>query len=172
MDRADASQPLERPSRRLSTMALGIALLAVGGAAAGFVVTGVTGAGVNAAGQWVVGLRTTLDNGATVSGAGIVLTASGQVVTTYGVVDGAVSIAAEVHGARYAASTFALDPGSDLAVLQLLNADGLPSAGLGSSSNLALGDDVSAIGLTTASNVSPPPARVTSPGWGPRPMRR
>jgi S1-C subfamily serine protease len=129
---------------------LGIVLLATGGAAAGFIVTGVTGAGVNQSGQWVVGLTTTLASGKTISGTGIVLTASGQVVTTYGVVDGAVSIAAQVNdGSRYAASTFALDPSGDVAVLQLLNAEDLPSASLRSSSTLGLGDNVTAIGLTS-----------------------
>src|SRR5579862_9487479 len=108
MDRADASPPVARPRRRVSAVTLGIALLAAGGAAVGFVVTGVTGAGVNEADQWVVGLTTTLASGATISGTGVVLTASGQVVTTYGVVDGAVSIAARLNGgSRYAASTFA-----------------------------------------------------------------
>jgi len=133
-------------------MALGISLLAAGGAAAGYIVTGITGAGVTQAGLSVVGLTTTLASGATISGTGVVIIASGQVVTTYSVVDGAVSIAAQVDGARYAASTFALDPSSDVAVLQLLNARDLPSASLGSSSTLALGDDVSAIGLTSASD--------------------
>jgi S1-C subfamily serine protease len=152
MDRADASRPVERRGRRLSALALGIAMLAAGGAAAGFLVTGITGAGVNQAGMSVVGLTTTLNSGAIISGTGIVLTASGEVVTAYGVVDGAVSIAAQVDGARYAASTFALDPSSDVAVLQLLNARNLPGVSIGASSGLALGDDVSAIGLTSASN--------------------
>jgi hypothetical protein len=88
MERAGASPPAERPRRGLSAAALGIVLLAVGGAAVGFIVTGVTNGGVNRPGAWVVGLRTTLDSGATISGTGIVLTASGQVVTTYGVVVG------------------------------------------------------------------------------------
>jgi S1-C subfamily serine protease len=136
-------------------------MLAVGGAATGFIVTGITTGGVNRAGQWIVGLRTTLDSGATVSGSGIVLTASGQVVTTYGVVDGAVSIAARVNGgSRYAASTFALDPGSDIAVLQLLNAADLPSATIGGPSDLGLGDAVTAIGLTSVSGGT----AVDSPG--------
>lgn len=153
MDRADASPPVERPRRNLSALTLGIGLLAAGGAAAGFIVTGITGSGVNQASQWVVGLTTTLASGATVSGTGIVLTASGQVVTTYGVVDGAVSIAAQVSGGmRYAASTFALDPDADVAVLQLLNAAHLTRASLGSSSTLGVGDDVTAIGLASVSS--------------------
>jgi S1-C subfamily serine protease len=68
-------------------------------------------------------------------------------------VDGAVSIAAQVIGrSRFAASTFALDPSDDVAVLQLLNARGLPRASFGSSSNLGIGDDVTAIGLTSVSS--------------------
>jgi serine protease Do len=153
MDRADASPPVERPGRRLSALTLGIALLATAGAAAGFIVTGVIGAGVSQAGRWVVGLKTTLADGATISGTGVVLTASGEVVTTYGVVDGAVSIAAQVNGgSRYAASTFALDPDADVAVLQLLNAAHLPRASVGSSTNLGLGDDVTAIGVASTSS--------------------
>jgi S1-C subfamily serine protease len=152
MERADASPPFERRGRRRAAMALGIIVLAAGGAAAGFIVTGITGAGVTQAGRSVVGLTTTLAGGATISGSGVVLTASGQVATAYGVVDGAVSIAAHVNGTTYAASTFALDPSNDVAVLQLLNASDVPSASLGSSSSLTLGDDVSAIGLTSASD--------------------
>jgi S1-C subfamily serine protease len=136
-------------------------MLAAGGAAVGFIVTGITAGGVNRADAWVVGLRTTLDSGATISGTGIVLTASGQVVTTYGVVDGAVSIAADVNGGlRYAASTFALDPSSDVAVLQLLNAADLRSASIGNPSELGLGDAVTAIGLTAVSGGT----AVESPG--------
>jgi S1-C subfamily serine protease len=127
-------------------------MLVVGGAAAGFIVTGITAGGVSRADAWVVGLCSTLDSGATISGTGIVLTASGQVVTTYGVVDGAVSIAAQVNGgSRYAASTFALDPSSDVAVLQLLNAADLRGASIGNPSALGLGDAVTAIGLTSVS---------------------
>jgi S1-C subfamily serine protease len=150
MERAGTFPPAARPSRRLSAVALGVIMLAVGGAAVGFLVTGISAGGVNRAGQWVVGLRTTLDSGATITGTGIVLTASGQVVTTYGVVDGAVSIAAQVNGgSRYAASTFALDPSSDVAVLQLLNAADVSSAGIGNSSDLGLGDAVTAIGFAS-----------------------
>ncbi len=152
MDRADASPPADRRAGRVSAAVLGISALVIAGAAAGFIVTSIGGAGVDQAGQWVVGLTSTLPSGATISGTGIVLTASGQVVTTDGIVEGAVSIAARVNGgARYAASTFGLDPVGDIAVLQLLNAAHLPSASLGDPTGLGVGDGVTAIGLASVS---------------------
>jgi S1-C subfamily serine protease len=152
MDRADASPPADRRIGRVSAAVLGISALVIAGAAAGFIVTSISGAGVDQAGRWVVGLTSTLPSGATISGTGIVLTASGQVVTTDGLVEGAVSIAARVNGgARYAASTFGLDPVGDIAVLQLLNAAHLPSASLGDPTGLGVGDGVTAIGLASVS---------------------
>jgi S1-C subfamily serine protease len=139
--------PVQGRVARPRVIAAAIATLIAVSATAGFLVT-VLGpsAGVGQAGRAVVALRTTLESGATVTGTGVILTASGEVVTSYGVVNGAVSIAAAVAatGSHYAATTFALDPTDSIAVLQLLDATGLPSASLGA--GVAVGDHVTALG--------------------------
>ncbi len=149
---ADADSPVATAARRKVIVA-GIAALIVGSAAAGLLVTSVAPDPTKEAARSVVELTTTLESGATVVGTGVILRSSGEVVTTYTVVAGAVSIAADVtgNGARYAASTFALSPAADVAVLQLLNATGLPRASIGTSSSVARGDRVTAI--TTAPGV-------------------
>ena len=93
-------------------------------------------------------LQSTLSTGQVIDGAGVILSASGEVVTTYNVVNGAVSIAAELGGtgARFAATTFALSPSKGVAVLQLINAAGLGTANIGDSSGIKVGDRVTAIG--------------------------
>jgi S1-C subfamily serine protease len=134
---------------RPRVIAAAIATLIAVSAAAGFLVTMLAPAGgVGQAGRSVVALTTTLVSGATVTGTGVILTASGEVVTSYGVVNGAVSIAAAVAGtgSHYAATTFALDPTDGVAVLQLLDATGLPSASVGISAGVAVGDHVTALG--------------------------
>jgi S1-C subfamily serine protease len=120
-------------------------------AAAGYLVTtlGPQG-GVAAAGHWSVTLTTTLDTGATVTGTGVIVSSSGEVVTSYNTVNGAVSIAAAVGdgGPHFTATTFALSPADGVAVLQLLDAKGLPSAGIGDSSHVSVGDHVTAVGAS------------------------
>ena len=139
----------QRPLGRSSTIAAAIGALVLASAAAGYLVTtlGPQG-GVAVAGHSAVALTTTLDTGATVTGTGVLVSSSGEVVTSYNVVDGAVSIAAAVGdgGASYAATTFALSPTDGVAVLQLLGAKGLPSASVGNSSRVSVGDHVTAIG--------------------------
>lgn len=147
MDATVDTQP--RSLGRSRVIAAAIGLLVVISAAAGYLVTmlGPQG-GVVAAGHWSVALTTTLDTGATVTGTGVIVSSSGEVVTSYNVVNGAVSIAATVGdgGPHYAATTFALSPTNGVAVLQLLDAKGLPSAGIGDSSRVTVGDHVTAVG--------------------------
>jgi len=139
----------QRPLGRSRALTAAIGALVLGSAAAGYLVTtlGPKG-GVAVAGHWAVALTTTLDTGATVAGTGVIVSTSGEVVTSYNVVNGAVSIAAAVGngGPRYAATTFALSPTDGVAVLQLLGAKGLPSADVGNSSRVSVGDHVTAIG--------------------------
>jgi S1-C subfamily serine protease len=144
---APAGSRVTRPS----VIAAAIGALIVAGGAAGFLVTSlIPGGGVGQAERATVALTTTLETGATVAGTGVILTATGEVVTSYNVVNGAVSIAADVSGTatRYAATTFALSPTNGVAVLQLLNATGLTSASIGTSSRVEVGDHVTAIGRT------------------------
>jgi S1-C subfamily serine protease len=141
-----------RPQGRSRMVAAAVGALVLASAAAGYLVTtlGPQG-GVVAAGRWSVALTTTLDTGATITGTGVIVSSSGEVVTSYNVVNGAVSIAAAVGdgGPRYAATTFALSPTEGVAVLQLLDAKGLPSAGIGDSSRVTMGDHVTAVGGAT-----------------------
>src|ERR1700693_59242 len=142
---APADSRVTKP--RATAAAIGALIVAAG--AGGFLVTSlIPDAGVGLAERATVALTTTLDSGAKVAGSGVILTSSGEVVTAYNVVNGAVSIAAEVRGgaSRYAATTFALSPTNGVAVLQLLNASGLPSASIGTSSHVKVGDHVTAIG--------------------------
>jgi len=146
-DGAPAGSRVARPS----VIATAIGALIVAGGAAGFLVTSLMpDGGVGQAERATVALTTTLETGATVAGTGVILTATGEVVTSYNVVNGAVSIAADVSGTatRYAATTFALSPTNGVAVLQLLNATGLTSASIGTSSRVEVGDHVTAIGRT------------------------
>lgn len=147
MDATVDTQP--RPLGRSRAIAAAIGVLVLASAAAGYLVTTLgSRGGVAAAGHWAVALTTTLDTGATVTGTGVIVSSSGEVVTSYNVVNGAVSIAAAVGdgGPRYAATTFALSPADGVAVLQLLDAKGLPSAGIADSSRVSVGDHVTAIG--------------------------
>ena len=141
--------PADRRATKPAAIAAGIGALIVAAGAAGFLVTSfIPDGGVRQAERATVALTTTLDSGATVAGTGVILTSNGEVVTSYNVVNGAVSIAADVSGStsRYAATTFALSPINGVAVLQLLNATGLPSASIGTSSHVKVGDHVTAVG--------------------------
>jgi S1-C subfamily serine protease len=149
--------PAEGRVTRPGIIAAVIGVLIAVSAAAGFLVTSFgPGDSLSGAERSVVALTTTLENGATVKGAGLILASSGEVVTSYNIVNGAVSIAADVSGirTRYAATTFALDPTDGIAVLQLLDAKGLPSAILGSSSDIAVGAHVTAIGESASGSAA------------------
>lgn len=80
------------------------------------------------------------------AGTGIVLDPSGAVLTNFHVVQGADSVTATVGGRPFQADLVGYDRNRDIAVLQLRGADGLPTAALGDSSQLAIGDPVVALG--------------------------
>lgn len=79
---------------------------------------------------------------------GMVLTASGEVLTNNHVINGATEISAvDVgNGRSYTATVVGYDRGHDLAVIQLKGASGLATVRLGDSSGLAVGDPVTAVG--------------------------
>lgn len=80
------------------------------------------------------------------SGSGFILTEDGYVVTNYHVVEGASAIEVILHDDTvYTAELVGNDATNDIAVLKV-DATGLPAAALGSSSALAIGDMVAAIG--------------------------
>lgn len=108
---------------------------------------------VDAVGPAVVSIRT--DVGGRFAGAGagtgVVLTADGEVLTNAHVVEGASRINVTLAGESQSrtATLVGADATADLALLRI-DATDLPVASLGSSSSLAVGDDVVAIGNALA----------------------
>jgi S1-C subfamily serine protease len=100
----------------------------------------------------VVDLRTS-----TGAGTGMVLTSDGIVLTNNHVVSAATSIAAQIDGTgrTYKVDVLGVDPTADVALVRLEGASNLPTVHLGSSSDLAIGDQVVAIG--NALNLTGPP---------------
>jgi putative serine protease PepD len=100
----------------------------------------------------VVSVEATLGRGASGSGTGVVLTADGEVLTNAHVVDGATQIRVTLAGESQArnAEVVGVDSDADLALLQIRGASGLPTARLGDSSSVQVGDDVVAIGNALA----------------------
>jgi S1-C subfamily serine protease len=82
------------------------------------------------------------------AGTGIVLTSDGEVLTNNHVINGATSIRVTDlgNGHSYRADAVGYDRTHDVAVLRLRGASGLPTAVLGDSSAVAVGEPVAAIG--------------------------
>ncbi len=82
------------------------------------------------------------------AGTGLVLTSSGEVLTNNHVIDGATSITVTDigNGRSYQAKVVGYDQTRDVAVLQLQGASGLQTVNLGSSSTVAVGQKVVALG--------------------------
>ncbi|WP_329252774.1 trypsin-like peptidase domain-containing protein [Streptomyces sp. NBC_01478] len=94
----------------------------------------------------VVEVNATLSNG-TSTGAGVVITAGGEVVTNNHVIAGATSVKVKTSdGKSYTATVVGTDSKKDLALLKLANASGLKAATLGNSAGVQIGDTVVAIG--------------------------
>ena len=82
----------------------------------------------------------------TSAGSGFILSEDGYVITNYHVVENATEIAVITHdGTEYPAKLVGFDSSNDLAVLDV-EAENLPAAPLGSSTDLVIGDMVVAIG--------------------------
>ena len=82
------------------------------------------------------------------AGTGIVLTSNGEILTNNHVINGATSIRVTDigNGRTYGATVVGYDKTDDVAVLQLTGASGLTTATLGNSSNVKVGDAVTALG--------------------------
>ncbi|WP_406456861.1 trypsin-like peptidase domain-containing protein [Streptomyces sp. NBC_01622] len=94
----------------------------------------------------VVEVEATLSNG-TSTGAGVIITTDGQIVTNNHVISGATSVKVKTsNGKSYTAKVVGTDSKKDLALLQLENASGLKAATLGNSAGIQIGDTVVAIG--------------------------
>ncbi|MBV8162273.1 MAG: trypsin-like peptidase domain-containing protein [Acidimicrobiia bacterium] len=97
----------------------------------------------------VVDITTTLGfQNAKAAGTGIVLTASGEILTNHHVVAGATSLSVTDvgNGRTYSGTVVGYDAGADVALVQLADASGLRTATIGDSSRLQIGQAVVAIG--------------------------
>ncbi|HEY2043780.1 MAG TPA: trypsin-like peptidase domain-containing protein, partial [Jatrophihabitans sp.] len=111
--------------------------------------TGTTGTATSAQQVGVVDINTVLDYGTgKAAGTGMVLTSSGEILTNNHVVEGSTSISVVVvsTGKTYTGTVVGTDPTDDVAVVQLKDASGLATAKLGTSSALAVGNAVTAVG--------------------------
>lgn len=80
-------------------------------------------------------------------GSGVIIDPSGIVLTNNHVVQGADEIVVRLSdGREFKADTIKTDPQTDLAVIYLKGASGLPAAKLGNSDNMEIGDWVIAVG--------------------------
>jgi S1-C subfamily serine protease len=86
------------------------------------------------------------------NGTGIVLDPGGAVLTNFHVVAGADRITVSVAGRSFPAQLVGYDRRRDIAVLQLLGANGLPAAPIGNSAALVEGEPVVALGNAQGSN--------------------
>jgi len=142
----DPSPPTS--SRRRSLAAIGLLLLVIAliGAGVGVLVSRISSTASTLNGP-VVDVNVALSDGQSAAGTGIVLTSTGQVLTNNHVVENSDRISVQVGGATsYTASVVGVDPSQDIALIQLDNASGLPTASIGDSSKLHVGDSVTAVG--------------------------
>jgi S1-C subfamily serine protease len=175
----DAKLPLRR-GRRLMTMLA--ALLLVPGLLAGpaHATPAPIGAGPLAPpldqsavlGQVTPGLvdiNTTLNyQGAVGAGTGIVLDPNGEVLTNNHVIEGATGITATslANGRTYPVDVIGYDRANDIALVRLRGASDLPVASLGTSSGIAVGDPIAAIGNAGGAGGAPSfsPGNITQLG--------
>lgn len=96
----------------------------------------------------VVDISTAFGSGTRSAGTGMVLTASGAVLTNYHVIEAATSINVQVNGQgpTYTAKVVGTSRAEDVAVIQLDGASGLTPIAPGNASNVRVGDPVVALG--------------------------
>jgi S1-C subfamily serine protease len=83
----------------------------------------------------------------TIVGSGVIIERDGQILTNAHVVDGAASLSVTLDsGSKATAKVMGLDPVLDLALLRVEASGPLPTARLGDSSGVKVGDEVVAIG--------------------------
>ncbi|HUY74045.1 MAG TPA: trypsin-like peptidase domain-containing protein [Candidatus Dormibacteraeota bacterium] len=91
------------------------------------------------------------------AGTGQIISSSGEVLTNNHVVDGSSSIQVTVvsDSQTYTAHVIADDPAADIAVIQMEGASGLPTVTFASSSSLAVGQSVVALGNALGNGGTP-----------------
>src|SRR3989442_3782021 len=99
------------------------------------------------------------------AGTGIILTASGALLTNNHVIAGATSITVTIQGrsGSYKATVVGADPTDDVALIQIQGSSGLPTLNLGDSSSLSLGQRVVAIGNALGKGGTPTTTSGTVP---------
>ena len=95
--------------------------------------------------------------GALGAGAGIVIDPSGEVLTNNHVIEGATEITAVslANSRSYTVDVIGFDRASDIALIRLRGAENLPMAALGTSSSLAVGAPIAAIGNSDGAGGNP-----------------
>ena len=117
----------------------------------------------------LVDINTTLNYQSAVgAGTGIVLDAGGEVLTNNHVIEGATGITATslANGRTYPVDVIGYDRGNDIALVRLRGAGDLPIASLGTSSSIAVGDSIAAIGNAGGAGGAPSfsPGNITQLG--------
>ena len=102
------------------------------------------------------------------AGTGMVIGASGVVLTNNHVIQGAASVTVQIdgHGPQYQASVVGDDPVNDVAVLQMQGVSNLATVTTADSSTLHVGDSVTAIGNALGQGGTPVASAGTVTGLG------
>jgi serine protease Do len=147
------------PHRLLIAFAAVLALVAPATAVAAPADTAAAAAAVEPA---VVQITTRIDYQQAIgTGTGTVVDPGGVVLTNYHVVAGANTITGTVGGRDYPADLVGYDRKHDIAVIQLRGAGGLPTAPIGDSGQVAVGEPT--VGLGNARGVGAPLTHETGP---------
>jgi putative serine protease PepD len=94
----------------------------------------------------IVEIKANSDSGES-TGAGVIVTSAGEIITNNHVISGANSVKVTTsNGSSYPAKVVGTDPNTDLALVQVSGVGGLKPASLGNSDDVAVGDQVVAIG--------------------------
>jgi S1-C subfamily serine protease len=148
-EQAGAGPPSTPRWRSPIAIVIGAVLVAGVVGAVGFAVQRTTSSGPSGVNAGVVSVTSTLVGNGTAVGAGMIITASGEVLTTYRVINGAQSIQVRLSasGASYSAFVSGIDPSDDIALLRVPDVSSLPSVSIGDSAHVAVGDHVTAVGV-------------------------
>jgi S1-C subfamily serine protease len=154
------TSPLRHPlAALLIAFAAAVALVAPATSVAAPADTAAAAAAVEPA---VVQITTRIDYQQAIgTGTGTVIDPGGVVLTNYHVVAGANTITGTVGGVDYAADLVGYDRQHDIAVLQLRGARGLPTAPIGDSNQVVVGEPT--VGLGNARGVGAPLTHETGP---------
>jgi S1-C subfamily serine protease len=107
----------------------------------------------------IVNINTTLDGGQA-AGTGMIITASGEVLTNNHVINGATSVNVELaNGTTKTAKVVGYDAADDVALVKIQGVSNLPTITTQSASSVRVGDPVLALGNAGGKGGSPTPAQ-------------